>query len=126
MNMNYHLDIHAVVIKLSVSNLQNAVTWYQEHLGLIPDPHFTTPTWSQLHIPGVKQFAIGLEESSNPATSGGESTSFAVHDIEKAREQLIKQGVAVQPVIGPVHGAKLAFFNDLDGNILSLRQSIKA
>lgn len=119
-----NLGAYAVVMKLSVSNLQNSVKWYEENLGFVPEPRFNTPTWAQLHVPGVDQFSIGLEEVANPVNSGGESTSFAVRDIEKTREELIKKGIEIQPVIGPIHGDKLAFFNDPDGNVLSLRQPI--
>ena len=86
-----NLDAYAVVMKLSVSNLQNSVKWYEENLGFVPEPRFTTPTWVQLHVPGVDQFSIGLEETANPVNSGGESTSFAVRDIDKTREELIKK-----------------------------------
>lgn len=110
------------VIKRNVSNLDASVTWYQQKLLLIPDPHFNVPgSWAQLNVPEVPGLAVGLNHGT--PTPGSDTPTFVVPDIAAARQALIDKGVDVGPIQTVPDNVQLAFFKDPDGNELGLRQN---
>ncbi|HSL83914.1 MAG TPA: VOC family protein [Thermoanaerobaculia bacterium] len=120
--MLQNIGSYAVVSKVNVSNLDSSVSWYEKNLDLKLNAAFNTPTWRQLNAPGIKQFAVGLNQGGATGT-GGAALTFVVTDIKKARQELIDKGVDVGPIDEPGLGVLLAFFKDPDGNSLGLRQN---
>ncbi|HET7608020.1 MAG TPA: VOC family protein [Gammaproteobacteria bacterium] len=109
------------------SRIAEAETFYREVLGL------TLRTKSD----GALVFDVGgsdLRVAPIPATTRGEHTviGFAVPDVDAAIEWLGSRGVAFERFAGFPHaangtvlspdGAKVAWFRDPDGNILSVVQ----
>lgn len=111
-----------LVARLNVADVQKSATWYTSKLGLIPDPRFDAPGWRQLNVSGVIGAAVGLSQG-QPVGNGSSVVTFVVPDIELARNELVNQGIVVKPIEHPGHGVRLAYFQDVDGNNLALRQN---
>ncbi|MCV6638104.1 VOC family protein [Candidatus Albibeggiatoa sp. nov. NOAA] len=113
----------AFIIKIDVSDMEKSVSWYTSVFDLEVDPKYTKiPTWRQLHSPNETQATIGLHCDPSHVGTGGATITIVVPDIEQARQELIDRGVDVSPVTAVGEDISLAFFNDPDGNHLSLRQ----
>ncbi|MGI0120012.1 VOC family protein [Zooshikella sp. RANM57] len=122
--LNLIPDEYAFVAKIEVRDIKKSVEWYSNKLGFKVDPRFTeNPRWRQLNMPGIKRTAIGLWESKNPATNGGEVNTIVVKDIESARKELLARDVDVSPIEDAGQGVQLAYFKDIDGNQLGLREN---
>lgn len=115
------MEIKSLLIKVSVDNVQTASQWYQDKLGFVETFTFGN-IWVRMSIPDNEHTTYGLSKDDGPTNSGGQVTTFVVENIEQARQGLIDNGVPVGPIENPGAGIKLAFFNDLDGNSLSLRE----
>lgn len=111
---------YAVVSKVNVKNLEASLEWYQSKLGLRYDPRYTTPTWGQLLV--QPNLAVGLNKE-EPTGTGEAVFTFVVEEIEVAKQQLESKGVQVGDIINVDKGVKLAFFQDIDGNSLGLREN---
>ncbi|WP_156440839.1 VOC family protein [Burkholderia sp. ABCPW 14] len=114
---------YAFVAKIDVSDLDASSDWYQKNLGLIPDSRYDTPSWRQFNLPDLKRVALGLNFDATNVGTGGAVLTFVVNNIDNARQNLIENKVPVTNIIDVGHGVKLCFFQDLDGNSLSLRQN---
>lgn len=119
-NQEIYINIQGVLVKVSVQNVQLASQWYSEKLGFQEIFKFGD-TWARLAIPN-NSVTIGLSKDGHPTNSGGEVTTFIVPDIKTAKLDLESKGVTVGPIEDAGAGVYLAFFNDLDGNSLGLRQ----
>ncbi len=115
------MEIKSLLIKVSVDNVQTASQWYQDKLGFVEKFSFGN-IWIRMKIPKNKDTTYGLSKDGHPTNSGGQVTTFVVENIEQARQELINNGVPVGPIENPGAGIKLAFFDDLDGNSLGLRE----
>ena len=115
------METKGLLLKVSVADVQTACQWYTEKLGFKEIFSFGS-IWIRMSIPGYENITYGLSKDGTPTNSGGQVTTLIVEDIEKARQELIDRGVSVGPIESPGAGIKLAFFKDLDGNSLSLRQ----
>lgn len=111
---------YAFVAKVNVSNIDQSVAWY-EKLGMREDKRFRESTWAQMNFNGLRQVAIGLNLSGDTGTDTSVST-IVVDDIEKARQYLLGQGIAVGE-IASYDGVKMCYFRDPDCNRLGLRQN---
>ncbi len=122
--MSNIMNDYAVVSKISVSDINTSVKWYSEKLGCEVNKKVTQdPAWRQLILPNISTvIQIGLYQSQKVGTGSGVLT-LVVKDIESARNDLIAKGVTVSPISDVGQGVSLAFFNDLDGNQLGLRQN---
>lgn len=119
-------QVSSFVAKVDVSDMNSAIQWYTNNLGLVLDPRFTTSNWAQLNLPNNSQsVAIGL--NLNPSRSGsgtgGATATFVVSDIVAESNALISAGINVSPVTNVGDGVCLAFFKDPDSNSLGLRQN---
>ena len=112
---------YAVVSRINVKSIKDSLEWYKSKLGFEHDPRFDSPNWSQLTI-GIDNVAIGLNQQKFTG-SGKTVLTFVTDDIQAARESLIKRGVKVSEIENAGQGVSLVFFEDIDGNLLGLRQN---
>ena len=115
----------------AVSDMQRARQFYEGVLGLVPD----CDTGDNIGYPCSGDTQINVYVSPNAGTAEFTIAGFDVDDIETVVEQLTKQGVTFEqydepPIITDAqgiahfeHDAKVAYFKDPDGNILSLGQA---
>lgn len=115
------MDSLSLVLKVSVSDVALASKWYNEKLGFTPI-YSTGDIWVRMTIPGYTKVTYGLSKDNLPTNSDGQVTTFVVSDIVKAKKDLEDKGVVVGPIENPSPGIQLAFFQDLDGNKLGLRE----
>lgn len=123
MSLEAIIGEYALTLKVDVSDLDASISWYEEKLGFKLDPRFRTQTWAQVSIPDIPNTSIGLNLNPEGVGTGGGVTTFVVGNIKAVRNVLIDRGVSVGPIEEPGEGVKLAFFKDLDGNSLGLRQN---
>lgn len=106
-----------------VSDLEVAVAFYTETLGL-PLLERYENEWAAV-IAG-KNLIIGLHPNADFAPRAGTPGSITVGldvkgSLEEAVDALEARGVRVQPIVeDPTSPARLAFFEDPDGNVLYL------
>ena len=117
----------------AVSDMQRARRFYEEVLGLVP----ATDTGDNVWYPCGGDTQINVYLSPNAGTAKFTIAGFEVDDIETVVAQLTKQGVTFEqydqpPIVTDAQGiahfegdAKVAYFKDPDGNILSLAQAPK-
>lgn len=115
------MDTLSLLIKVSVADVSAAKTWYKEKLGFKVLFQYED-IWVRMEIPGYTNVTYGLSKDNHPHNSGGEVTTLIVSNITIAKAELEDKGVTVGPIIEPGADVKLAFFSDLDGNSLGLRQ----
>ena len=115
------MDSLSLLIKVSVADVKKASEWYQDKLGFTVLFQYEA-IWVRMAIPGYSNVTYGLSNDSHPKNSGGEVTTLIVSDIVSAKAALEAKGVTVGPIEEPGAAVKLAFFSDLDGNSLGLRQ----
>lgn len=122
MDLKAALGDFSFVAKVNVRDLSTSRQWYQDRLGLQPQPEYDTPTWAQFQIPTINA-SIGLNLDPTHVGTAGAVSTFVVADIVATRNALIGQDIVVTPIIDVGHGVKLAFFQDPSNNSLGLRQN---
>ena len=117
----------------AVSDVQRARRFYEGVLGLVPG----TDTGDNVGYPCAGDTQINVYLSPNAGSAAFTIAGFAVDDIETVVAQLTEQGVTFEqydepPIVTDPHGiahfegdAKVAYFKDPDGNILSVAQAPK-
>jgi catechol 2,3-dioxygenase-like lactoylglutathione lyase family enzyme len=117
----------------AVSDMQRARRFYEGVLGLVPG----TDTGDNVGYPCRGDTQINVYVSPNAGTAKFTIAGFAVDDIERVVAELTQQGVTFEqydqpPIVTDAQGiahfdgdAKVAYFKDPDGNILSLAQAPK-
>jgi len=115
---------YGIVARVNVPYVEEGIEWYEKKLGLKNDHrYYVKGVWAQLNFPGIKNFALGISEGiPNPAPKAYVIT-IVVDNIERAHKKLKKEGVNVGEIIDVGRGVKLAYFTDLVGNALALRQN---
>ena len=115
----------------AVSDMQRARRFYEGVLGLVPD----IDTGDNVGYPCGGDTQINVYLSPNAGTAKFTIAGFDVDNIETVVEQLTNQGVTFEqydqpPIMTDAQGiahfegdAKVAYFKDSDGNILSLAQA---
>ena len=118
---------YGIVARVNVPYVEDGIEWYEKKLGLKNDPNFYVEgIWAQLNFPGISNFALGLSVGiPNPDPPEVYVTTIVVDDIERAHKELKKAGVNIGDIQDVGKGVKLAFFTDLVGNSLGLRQNGK-
>ena len=115
--------IHAMVIRVTVSDVKKSANWYVRHLGLIATDEIYD-SWARLAVPGMPGLSVGLKRVSPPEGSGGVVTTFVVKDIRASIAQLRSYGVTVEDPPRQLDGGiQLSFLEDPDGNVLAIRQN---
>ncbi len=111
-------------VTVMVSNLDNAVKFYTEILGL-KLLFLAKDNWATISAPGL---TIGLHPASEHGPKPGNSESLSiglgVEDLAKSMEELKKRGVVFSHVLDDTQ-VRIAFFTDPDNNPLYLSQTVK-
>ena len=117
----------------AVTDLPRARRFYEGVLGLVPG----TDTGDNVGYPCRDGTQINVYVSPHAGTATFTIAGFEVDDIETVVEQLTEQGVTFEqydqpPIVTDAQGiahfegdAKVAYFKDPDGNILSIAQAPK-
>ena len=115
----------------AVSDMPRARQFYEGVLGLVPG----TDTGDNVGYPCGGDTQINVYLSPNAGTAAFTIAGFDVDDVEAVVDQLTAQGVTFErydepPIVTDAKGiahfegdAKVAYFKDPDGNILSLVQA---
>ena len=115
----------------AVSDMQRARQFYEGVLGLVPD----SDTGDNIGYPCSGDTQINVYVSPNAGTAEFTIAGFDVDDIETVVAGLAQQGVTFEqydqpPIVTDERGvahfegdAKVAYFKDPDGNILSLAEA---
>ncbi len=115
----------------AVSDMPRARQFYEGVLGLVPG----TDTGGNVGYPCGGDTQINVYLSPNAGTAAFTIAGFDVDDVEAVVDQLTAQGVTFErydepPIVTDAKGiahfegdAKVAYFKDPDGNILSLAQA---
>ena len=110
---------------LSVSDLNKALTWYQDVLGLELIYEMDEMGWAEMTTP-TKDVNLGLSQVENVETAGGATIVFGVLDVDEARGQLEQQDVRFDGETQVIpEMVKLATFFDPDGNKFMLAQDLQ-
>ncbi len=127
MLLNKIKDEYGIVARVNVPYVEESIAWYEKKLGLKNDERYHVKgVWAQLNFPGIKNFALGLSVGTpNPEPPRVYVTTIVVDDIESAHKELKEAGVNIGPIEEVGRGVKLAYFTDLVGNSLALRQNSK-
>jgi len=117
----------------AVSDMQRARQFYEQVLGLVP----ATDTGDNVGYPCGGDTQLNVYLSPHAGSAKFTIAGFDVDDIEMVVAQLTQQGVTFEqydqpPIVTDAQGiahfegdAKVAYFKDPDGNILSLAQAPK-
>jgi len=112
-----------LTVSLPVSNLDEAINWYQQNLGFELRYRLDDMGWCEL-TSSVEKVNVGLSvvESPNP---GGATPTFGVQDIHAAQASLKSNGVRTDTDIVTIDGmVSLLTFYDQDDNSLMFYQEL--
>ena len=119
-------DIHydgGLTVSLPVSNLDEAINWYQATLGFELKYRLDDMGWCELGS-SVDNVNVGLSvvEEPNP---GGSTPTLGVQDINAAEAALKSKGVRIDGDIITIEGmVSLLTFYDQDDNSLMFYQTL--
>ena len=112
-----------MVISIGVSDLDRAIEWYKDALGLELVYKLDQYGWCEMST-ATKHVTIGLGQNEDLKT-GGATPTFGVLDIDAARKYLESKDVRFDGDTYEIEGmVKLATFYDPDGNSFMLAQSL--
>ena len=112
-----------MVISIGVSDLERAIEWYKDALGLELVYKLEQYGWCEMST-ATKHVTIGLGQNEDLKT-GGATPTFGVLDIDAARKHLESKDVRFDGDTYEIEGmVKLATFYDPDGNPFMLAQSL--
>ena len=100
---------------LPVSDMERAVSFYRDSLGLEVVEH--DGDWTEVTAGDQR---IGLNEGESPAGDGGAVIAFDVDDIAATVESLQGDGVEFAGEVSEHPWGKIAPFKDSEGNDLQL------
>ena len=112
-----------LTISIGVSDLDRAIEWYKDALGLELVYKLDQYGWCEMST-ATKHVTIGLGQNEDLKT-GGATPTFGVLDIDAARKHLESKDVRFDGETYEIEGmVKLATFYDPDGNSFMLAQSL--
>ena len=112
-----------LTISIGVSDLDRAIEWYKEALGLELVYKLDQYGWCEMST-ATKHVTIGLGQNEDLKT-GGATPTFGVLDIDAARKHLESKDVRFDGDTYEIEGmVRLATFYDPDGNSFMLAQSL--
>ena len=112
-----------LTIAINVSDLERAIEWYGEVLGLELVYKLDQHGWCEMST-ATKHVTIGLGQTEE-TKAGGTTPTFGVVDIDAARKHLESKDVRFDGDTYEIEGmVKLATFYDPDGNSFMLAQSL--
>jgi CreA protein len=112
-----------LVISVGVSDLDKAIEWYVDVLGLDLVYKLDQHGWCEMAT-ATKHVTIGLGQTEE-LKPGSTTPTFGVGDIEAARKHLESKDVRFDGDTYEIEGmVRLAMFYDPDGNSYMLAQSL--
>jgi catechol 2,3-dioxygenase-like lactoylglutathione lyase family enzyme len=112
-----------LVISVGVSDLEKAIEWYGEVLGLELVYKLDQHGWCEMAT-GTKDLTIGLGQTEE-VKPGSTTPTFGVIDIDAARKHLESHDVRFDGDTYEIEGmVKLCMFYDPDGNSYMLAESL--
>ena len=113
-----------LTLAMTVSNLDKAIEWYRDTLGLELLYKVDEIAWAEMQSP-VTRVNVGLGEGEETTRSGNTVPTFGVTDIAAAKAELEAKGVKMDGDIRHIEGmVKLLTFYDRDDNALMLYQDL--
>jgi len=113
-----------LTISINVSDLERAIEWYQDVLGLELVYKLDQYGWCELAT-ATKHVTIGLGQTEEQK-AGGTTPTFGVRDIDAARKHLESKEVRFDGDTYEIEGmVKLCTFYDPDGNPFMLAESME-
>ena len=107
-----------LTVSMPVSDLDAAISWYQNNLGFELKYRMDDIGWCELISP-VEKVNVGLSvvEKPNP---GGATPTFGVQDINAAKASLEANGVKIDGDIVSIEGmvSLLTFFDQDDNSLM--------
>jgi len=110
------LDVKLVEVVLYVRDMERAIRFYRDELGLKLD--FESEGWTTFRT-GACTLALHATEQREPGTAEPDPT-FLVADPDSERARLAGAGVEVTEIREPVIGLRVFDARDPDGNRFSL------
>ena len=112
-----------LTISVNVSDLERAIEWYKDVLGLELVYKLDRHGWCEMAT-ATKHVTIGLGQTEEQK-AGGTTPTFGVVDIDAARKHLESKDVRFDGDTYEIEGmVRLAMFYDPDGNSFMLAESI--
>ncbi len=112
-----------LVISVGVSNMESAIEWYKDVLGLELVYKLDQFGWCEMST-ATKHVTIGLGQTED-VKPGSTTPTFGVLDIDAARKHLESKDVRFDGDTYEIEGmVKLCMFYDPDGNSYMLAQSL--
>lgn len=113
-----------LTLAMTVSDLDKAIAWYRDTLGLELLYKVDEIAWAEMQSP-VTRVNVGLGEGEMATRSGNTVPTFGVTDIVAAKAELDAKGVKTDGDIRHIEGmVKLLTFYDRDDNALMLYQDL--
>ena len=107
---------------LGVTDLERGVAFYRDVLGFSVAAAMPEHGWAQLRSP-VDGLSLGLGSVEEVRRGGGATLTFEVHDLDAARAELERGGVAFDgDTVDVAAELRIATFFDPDGNQLMLTE----
>ena len=112
-----------LTIAVNVSDLERAIEWYGEVLGLELVYKLDQHGWCEMST-ATKHVTIGLGQTEE-LKAGGTTPTFGVLDIDAARKHLESKDVRFDGDTYEIEGmVRLAMFYDPDGNSYMLAETL--
>jgi catechol 2,3-dioxygenase-like lactoylglutathione lyase family enzyme len=112
-----------LTISINVSDLERAIEWYQDVLGLELVYKLDQHGWCEMAT-ATKHVTIGLGQTEEQK-AGGTTPTFGVLDIDAARKHLESKDVRFDGDTYEIEGmVRLAMFYDPDGNSFMLAETL--
>ena len=106
-------------VGIPVTNMKKARAFYEEVLGLRPDPEMTGEMWTEYPV-GVGTIAIGCVGDQWLPSDQGTSAALEVENLEDAVARLEERKIPCHEVESPV--CRMAIVQDPDGNKLIIHK----
>jgi predicted enzyme related to lactoylglutathione lyase len=106
-------------VGVPVTDMQRARAFYEEVLGLQPDPEMTGEHWTEYSI-GEGTLAIACVGEQWKPSNEGTSAALEVENLEEAIAELERRKIAYDKVDSPV--CRMAIIEDPDGNKLIIHK----
>ena len=106
-------------VGIPVTNMERARAFYEDVLGLQPDPEMTGQHWTEYSI-GDGTLAIACVGEQWKPSNEGTSAALEVENLEEAIARFQERKIAYDKVDSPV--CRMAIIEDPDGNKLIIHK----
>ncbi len=106
-----------------VKNINRAMEFYKNNLGLIPSKTSANGNWVEYDLPQGGCFAITtLAEGVKPSSVSGGSIAFEVENLDSLTQRLKENGVTFKLDVFSSPVCRMAIIIDSEGNAITLHQ----